>query len=174
MNKKKVGFIIANLNFRDEEYFYPKDVIEKAGFKALTISMEKAVCIGKLGGEVVADLAIRNVIVDDFDAIVFVGGSGCQDFWHNEYAHKICRKIVEQEKVLGAICSSVATLAFAGVLNGVNVNSYETEREILKDNGGVLSDLDVVVDDKHKIISANGPKVSRSFGLEIVKMINKK
>ncbi|MDR0675650.1 MAG: DJ-1/PfpI family protein [Elusimicrobiota bacterium] len=182
MNEKKldikVGFIIANKDFRNEEYFEPRKVLEKAGLSIVTIAMEKGLCIGKLGGEVFADVAIKDVKIQEqnFSAIIFVGGSGSKIYWHNEFAQNICRLIIEKypNKILAAICSSVATLAFAGVLKNIKANSYQSEREIIKEYGAILMDDDIVVDvnDKHKIITANGPKVAKLFGEEILKHLN--
>lgn len=169
---KKVGFIIANKNFRDEELFYPMEILEDKDVKSTIISLEKIECIGKSGAKINPDMKLDEVKVEDFDAIIFVGGAGCKDFWHNKIAHKLCQDTKNLKKLLAAICSSVATLAYAGVLKGVLANSFEAEREILKDNGALLSDDDVVFDTKNNIITANGPKVAKEFGYKILEVLN--
>ena len=168
---KTVGFIISNQNFRDEELFYPLDILEAKGIKNIIISLEKKECFGKLGAKIEPDLALEDVNINDFDAIVFVGGAGCRDFWYNNIAHKICQDMKNSKKLLASICSSVATLAYAGVLNGVRANSFKTEREILKDNGAILSDDGLVFDEKHKILTANGTEMAKDFGKKILEIL---
>ncbi len=166
---KKVGFIVANEIFRDEEYLEPKKILEKAGIKIVNIAKNMSICKGKLGYEFMPDLELENVNSKDFDAIVFIGGIGCKIYWHDEKAQEICKEMVEQNKILAAICSSVATLAFAGVLKGKKANSYESEREILTQCGTVLVDDDVKVDGK--LVTATGPKAACKFGEEILKLL---
>jgi len=38
---KKIAMIIAFSNFRDEEYFIPKEIFEEAGFEVKTVSTKK-------------------------------------------------------------------------------------------------------------------------------------
>jgi protease I len=166
---KTVGFIIANEAFRDEEYLEPKKILDKADFKTITISKELKICNGKLGAKVKPDMILANVDTNNFDAIVFIGGPGCKIYWHDEKAHQICKDIISQNKIFGAICSSVATPAFAGILKGKKANSFETERIILKQNGAIVMDDDVVVDGN--IITATGPKAAKKFGKEILKKL---
>jgi protease I len=166
---KKIGLIIANENFRDEEYFEPKKVLDDAGFQMITIAKELKICNGKLGAKINPDILLADVNTKNFLAILFIGGAGCQIYWHDAKAQQICQEIVREKKILGAICSSVATLAFAGVLKNKKANSFESERIILKQNGAILVDENVVVDGN--IVTANGPKVAKEFGEEILKIL---
>jgi protease I len=63
-------------------------------------------------------LHLAEVQVADYDAVVFIGGLGCQDQWHDAEAHRIARDAVEQGKVLGAAGCASTILAYAGVLQG--------------------------------------------------------
>ncbi|MBN1665848.1 MAG: PD40 domain-containing protein [Anaerolineales bacterium] len=64
------------------------------------------------------DLSLTEVQVENYDAVIFIGGLGCQDQWQDQNAHRIARDAVEQQKVLGAAGCASTILAYAGVLEG--------------------------------------------------------
>lgn len=64
------------------------------------------------------DIALAQVRVADYDAVLFIGGLGCQDQWHDEEAHRIAREAIEQGKVVGAAGCASTILAHAGLLQG--------------------------------------------------------
>ena len=70
----KAAIIIAFRDFRDEEYFVPKEVLEKAGIEALTASNQKGVALGADGGEAKVDLLVSEINPTDFDAVVLLAG----------------------------------------------------------------------------------------------------
>ena len=53
---KKVAMIIAFRDFRDAEYFVPKEILEKAGAKVTTVSTKIGTAIGADGGDTEVDL----------------------------------------------------------------------------------------------------------------------
>jgi putative intracellular protease/amidase len=61
LGSKKVALIIAFRDFRDEEYFVTKEILEIAGIKVKTVSNERGIAIGADGGEVDTDFTIRSV-----------------------------------------------------------------------------------------------------------------
>ncbi len=68
--------------------------------------------------DIPVDLPLAEVQVTEYDAIVFIGGLGCQDQWEDKAAHRIAREAVAQGKVLGAAGCASTILAHAGVLQG--------------------------------------------------------
>jgi len=113
--------IIAFKEFRDEEYFQTKEVLESKGFKIKTFSNEKGTALGRFGGEVQINNTINDLNVAEFEAVVFVGGMGAVQFLDNETSYKIAKQTLEEGKVLAAICIAPTILAKAGVLKGKNV-----------------------------------------------------
>ena len=61
MKKKKIAMIIAFRDFRDEEYFVPKDILKGAGVEIKTVSTQEGTAIGADGGEVEIDLLISEI-----------------------------------------------------------------------------------------------------------------
>jgi len=167
----KVAIIIAFRNFRDEEYFIPKEIFEDNGFEVKTISTEKGIAIGGDGGEAEVDLALPDLDIDKFDALVFVGGPGAYAFIEDEKMWQIIRQARDKGKLLSAICIAPAILAKAGVLKGKKATVWSSVMDkkpihILQENGAEFIDKSIVQDGK--IITANGPEVAEEFGKSIV------
>ena len=170
----KIAIIIAFRDFRDEEYFIPKEVLESTGAEIKTVSTEKGIAIGSQGGEANVDIVLSEIKVSDFDAVVFIGGPGAPKYLDNEISYKISQDVVSQGKVLAAICISPTILAKAGVLSGKNATVWSSPLDksaikILEQNSVIYQKDSVVVDGK--IVTANGPSVAEEFGKAIVSLL---
>jgi len=161
--------IIAPRDFRDEELFDTKKELETAGNDVTIASTTKNIATGMLGGTIVPEIALDEVIVDDYDAIVFIGGSGSSIYFHNKKAHDIARDAYYKGKVIGAICIAPSTLANAGLLREKKATCYPSEGNNLKSKGAIYTGKPVEKDGK--IITADGPRSARSFGRMIAKSL---
>ncbi len=174
--EKKVLFVIASHNFRDEELLYPRSILEREGIKTFLASSKKNTVRGMLGTEVRVDFLIQEVEVKNFDAVIFIGGSGAREYWDNPYAHRLALQAVKEGKVLGAICIAPVTLAKAGVLKGKKATVWWSPgmdlRETLKKQGAIYTGRAVEVDGK--IVTANGPQAAKKFGETILSLLKKK
>lgn len=166
--------IIAIKDFRDEEYFIPKSVFEELGAVVKTASSKTGEALGSYGGVAMVDLTINNLQVRDFDAIIFIGGSGAVGYAENKECHRIAKDVVETGKVLGAICIAPIILAKAGVLKDRNAVVWSNVMDksgvkILTEAGARYVPNDVVIDGN--IITANGPESARKFAEAIAKTL---
>jgi len=171
---KKIVVILAFKDFRDEEYFVPKEILEKAGAEIKTASNKTGTAIGADGGEVNVGLLVSEINLADFDAVVFIGGPGCLENLDNNNSYKVVQDTVSQNKVLASICISPTILAKAGVLQGKKATVWTSPMDksavkILEDNGAIYEDKSVVVDGK--IITGNGPGASKEFGEAIIEAL---
>lgn len=176
LKNKKIAIIAAFKNFRDEEYFVVKEILESAGAEIKTASNKKGVAFGADGGEAMVDFLISEVNPLDFDAIVFIGGPGALENLDNEDSYRLARETILQNKVLGAICVSPVILAKAGVLKNKKATVWSNPLDkkpirILKKEGAVFQDKPVASDGK--IITANGPAASRDFANALIVAIEK-
>lgn len=162
-------FIVASKNFREEELFETQKQLENASIETVIASSQKGLIKGQFGGKAQAQLLLSEIIVDDYDAIIFVGGIGAKEYFGDKIAWKIIKESVEKDKVLAAICIGPAILANAGVLNGVTATSFQSERARLKDAGARYTSGSVERDGL--IITANGPEASARFGQVIAEAI---
>jgi len=174
LKNKKIAMIISFRDFRDEEYFIPKDILEGAGVEIKTVSTQEGLAVGADGGEAEINLLIKDLNPAELDGIVFIGGPGALKYLDNEDFYKLARETIAQDKVLAAICISPVILAKAGVLEGkrTTVWSSPMDREpirILKNYGAVYQDAPVVIDGK--IITGNGPAAAKNFAEAIVMLL---
>lgn len=171
---KKIAMIIAFKDFQDQEYFDTKEVLESRGAKITTCSSSLGMAIGKYGGEVDIEMKLDELNVENFDAIVFIGGPGASNYIDDVRCQQIAKETLTQNKVLGAICIAPAILAKAGVLQGKKATVWtspldKSTAKILKDNGANYQEQDVVVDGK--IVTADGPAAAKKFGQAIAKLL---
>ena len=168
---KRVVFLIAFEDFRDQEYFVPKEILEKGGVKIKTASTKKGIALGADGGDTNVDLILEEINLVDFDAIIFIGGPGCLEYLDNEKSYQIAQKALVENKFLAAICISPVILAKAGVLKGRKVTVWTSALDkgpvkILNDNGAEFINEKIVKDGN--IITANGPAAAEAFGKKIL------
>jgi protease I len=174
---KKVLFVIAKTDFRDEEYFIPKSILEKEFIVETASNGNKGeIALGFLGGETNIDVNIKDVNVDDYEAIIFVGGAGALKNLDNEDSYKLIRETIEKNKnkLLCAICIAPTILAKAGILKGKKATVWHSDLDkspikVLEENGAIFVDEDVVED--ANIITANGPKAAEKFGQKILEKL---
>jgi len=171
---KKAVMIIAFRDFRDKEYFVPKEILEKAGVEVKTASNKKGTAIGADGGDTEVDLLISEISVSDFDAVIFVGGPGALENLDNEDSYKVAKEAISQGKVLASICISPVILAKAGVLEGKKATVWyspldKSSIKTLEEKGAIFENQPVVVDGN--IITANGPGAAEDFGKKIVEVL---
>lgn len=166
--------VIAFRDFKDIEYFIPRDILRRARAQIVNVSSQKGVAIGADGGEVEVQLVASDFRIEDFDTVVFIGGSGMVKKLDDESFQKIAKDTVGAGKVLGAICISPVLLAKAGVLEGKKATVWSSPLDksavkMLKESEAVYQDEDVVVDGK--IITANGPGAAKKFAEKIIEML---
>lgn len=166
---KKIVMIIAFEKFRDEEYSYPKEVFEKAGFEVVTASSKMGTATGKLGMKARVDITLDQVKVDDYDAVLFIGGPGSLDYYDNPTCHQIAVETIKEGKLLGAICAAPGIIAKAGVLKGRKATMFENTG-VLKENGATYTGKGVEIDGK--IITATGPQTAKAWGEAIVRSLD--
>jgi len=159
---KAAVLIIGRENFRDEELFETKRVLDVAGVRTTIASTRIGVIRGALGGMAEARVSVDNLRVDDYDAIIFVGGLGAREYFSSPVALNIIREAAVKRMVLAAISIAPTILANAGVLNGVRATSFISERTTLERAGAVYTGAAVERD--RLIITAVGPIAAGQFG----------
>src|SRR5215467_9349642 len=75
LNGKTVLMVIPHTQFRDEEFFQPKQTLESAGAKVVVASTSVRTCYGMNGGSIDSQVAIADAKADDYQALVICGGS---------------------------------------------------------------------------------------------------
>jgi protease I len=164
-----VLMIIAPRNFRDEELFDTKEELESSGNSVVIASTKTDTATGMLGGTAKPNITIDDVNVGDYDAVVFVGGSGSSIYFNNQKAHEIARAANDSGKLVAAICIAPSTLANAGLLKSKKATSFPSEEGNLRSRGANYTGKPVEKDGN--IITADGPRSAREFGRMIAESL---
>jgi protease I len=165
---KKIVMIIAQRQFEGTEFKEPKEIFEREGATIIVAcsTLSEATSMGFYILIVKPNILINDIKVRDFDAIVFIGGFGCAEYFDNPVAHKIAKEALEQDKILAAICMAPRILANAGVLKEKKVTCFPSVREDIKVKGAIVTGE--MVERDGKIITGNGPSAATKFGEMIV------
>ncbi|MCX6113256.1 MAG: DJ-1/PfpI family protein, partial [Proteobacteria bacterium] len=167
--KKTVVIVIASKNFRDKELFDTKKSLDKGGINTVIASSTLNKVTGVEGNTVQPDILLKDVNMDKYDAIAFIGGIGSKEYWDDPTAHKVAKQAYDNGKIVAAICMAPVTLAKAGLLNGKKFNVWESEVETIKNLGGRYYPEPVVVDGK--IVTGPNADAALAFGQKIAEML---
>ena len=159
---KRAVLIVASENFRDEELFETKRALDATAVQTTIASTRTGFIRSMLGNIAEARILVSQLRVDDYDAIIFIGGPGAAEYFNNPVALNIAREAVSKRKILAAICIAPTVLANAGVLTGVRATGFLSEREKLVQAGAVYTGAPVERD--RFIITGSGPTASVQFG----------
>ena len=157
--------VIAPVDFRDEEYFEPRKVIEDSGNKVTVVNSTGQPSKSKFGKIVKPDNSFYNIDSNDYDAIVFVGGAGSAQYFDNKKVLELAKEFNEDGKVVAAICIAPSILANAGILSGKKATAFPSERDNLN---AVCTYTGNPVEVDDKVVTANGPQAATEFGKKIV------
>jgi protease I len=168
LDGKKVLIVIPHTQFRDEEFFEPKKILEEEGAKVVVASSSVRACRGIKGGVVQSELAIADAKADDYSAVVVCGGSSVPDFfWNDKKLQELVAAMAAAGKVVAAICLSTVVLAKAKLLAGKEATVYylPAALEALKEGGARYVPETLII--HNNIILAEGPPDSQRFGQAI-------
>jgi protease I len=170
--KKRVLIVVAQDQFRDEEVFEPKAILEKRGAEVVIGSGSTREAVGMMGGRVKPNLALVEARATDYDAVLVAGGMGSLKYlWNEATLVKLLRDAHAAGRVVGGICLSGAVPAQAGLLRGQKGTvwaSPESLAELAK--GGVeYTKAPVVV--SGRVVTAEGPEAATGFGEAVAKLL---
>ena len=173
----KVVMVIAPENFRDEELLIPKQYLEENGVEVDVASTKKGSAVGMLGAKIEVKKTLSDINVDEYDGIIFVGGSGTPIVRNDERAITLAQSFYQQGKVVAAICWAPTILAKAGILKGKQATVWrgpdmeygKSTDVVLEDFGAKYTGEGVTVDGN--IVTANGPANARLFAEQIKRLL---
>ncbi|MDD5614561.1 MAG: DJ-1/PfpI family protein [Candidatus Omnitrophica bacterium] len=161
--------VVPKNGYRDEELFVSKEVFQDHGFKADIASSSLGKCSGMLGQDIYAEFTMDSIIIDDYVAVVFIGGIGAKEYWNNKKAHKIAVEAYKKGKVLAAICTAPVTLANAGLLKGKKSAVSEFLKDKIERKGAIYTIRGVEADGN--IVTSSGPASSEGFAYKVIELL---
>jgi putative intracellular protease/amidase len=120
-----------------------------------------------LAGSVVeSELLVSRVSVEDFSAVVFIGGSGTAGLLNNRAVLDLARRAAATNRVVAASGNAPAILASAGVISGAQVTGLLSVRDRLILAGATYTGAPVQRDGP--LVTSAGPQVVPQFVMAIV------
>lgn len=163
---KKAVLIVPAAQFADIELFETQRILNEAGIASVVASSKIGVIQGAFGGIFASEITLDNLKVEDYEAVVFIGGPGAADYFNNLVALRIVREASARNEVIAAISAAPMILANAGVLRGIRATGLPQQREQMKKTGAQFTGSAVERDGR--IITANDSSVAVPFARSIV------
>jgi deglycase len=171
-NGRAILMVIPADGFREEEYKATREALEKNGVKVVLTSTVKKGALGYEGMTVDPDLLIDEVNPDDYIGVVFIGGHGASQYWHDYKAHEIIRSYAKSGKLIAANDRAPVALAVAGILPGKRVTGHNSIFEKLSNAGADYTGNKFEHDGN--ILTGEGPNAISLYTAELVKAVNSK
>ena len=158
----KIAVIIGDY-FEDVEYTEPAKSFKSAGHEIIHVGLEKGKTVKgkKKETPVKIDQSVKEVSVDDFDALLIPGGFSPDNLRVDENAVSFVRSFVKSEKPVFAICHAPQILITADVVRGRKVTGYKSIVQDIKNAGAQFIDQEVVEDGN--LISSRNPNDIPAF-----------
>jgi len=170
LGDKKVVIISTN-NFEDTELIYPYYRLIEAGADVEIAALEKGTIRGKHGIEVAAELAIKELKADDFDAAIIPGGWAPDRLRVYKEVLDFVAEMNAKRKLIAAICHGPHVLISARVVKGRKVTAVKPLWDDLKNAGATVQDKAVVRDEN--IVTSRFPPDLPQFCKEIIRALSK-
>jgi protease I len=172
VNGRAILMVLPADGFREEEYQATRSALEKSGIKVVIASTVKKGALGTQGATVAPDLLIDEANPEDYAGVVFVGGHGASQYWHDYKAHAIIRAHAKSGKLIAANDRAPVALAVAGILKGRKVTGHISIFEKLSNAGADYTGQKVEHDGN--ILTGEGPNAISVYANALVKAINSK
>lgn len=126
--------------------------------------------IEKPGYLIESDLTFDDVVVEDYEAILLIGGRAPEFLRHNKTLIEIVQAFHEQGKWILSICHGIQILLAAGIGQGLHLTCYENVRFEMESCGGTWVDQQCVRDGA--IITAQTWESHADFYREVFKHLH--
>lgn len=171
----KVAFLTATEGVEAVELTDPWEALRNAGHDTELISTESGTVqlfdhLDKTETQKV-DKVVKDVSVDDYDALVLPGGVANPDALRtNDDAVQFVKDFMASGKPVAAICHAPWTLVEANVVKGRTLTSWPSLKTDIENAGGTWVDQDVMVDDN--LITSRNPNDLPAFQHAVLSALN--
>ena len=171
----KVAFLTATEGVEAVELTDPWEALRNAGHDTELISTESGTVqlfnhLDKTETQKV-DKVVKDVSVDDYDALVLPGGVANPDELRtNDDAVQFVKDFVASGKPVAAICHAPWTLVEANVVKGRTLTSWPSLKTDIENAGGTWVDHDVWVEGN--LITSRNPNDLPAFQHAVLSALN--
>ncbi len=146
LNGKRVAVLVEQ-QYQELEVWYPYYRLKEAGCRVTLVGPEAGrEYPSKLGYPAKSDKSIRDVSVNDFDAVVIPGGFAPDYLRRNEGILRLVSEMAEQGKVVAAICHGPWVLCSTQALKGKKATCFFAIKDDVSNAGAKYVDAEVIRD----------------------------
>ncbi|MBD3278228.1 MAG: DJ-1/PfpI/YhbO family deglycase/protease [Candidatus Aegiribacteria sp.] len=158
----KIAVLVDDM-FEDVEYTSPVDAFQNAGHETVNLGLNEGATVSgkKKGTEVVIDRTVKNLSIDDFDALLIPGGYSPDRLRAHEAPVDFVRDFMESGKPVFVICHGPQLLITADVLRDRKVTGWRSISMDIKNAGADYRDEEVVEDGN--LVSSRQPSDLPAF-----------
>ena len=167
----RVAIIVFD-NFEQVEMTSPRQALEQAGATTTLISPQSGQLTGRSHDvdpvdTFKVDLSLDKANPNDFDAVLFPGGSVNADHLRtNPQAQNFVKQFNDAGKPIAAICHAPWLLVSSGLVKGRTLTSWPSIQDDIRNAGGNWIDQQVVND--RNLVTSRGPQDLEAFNPAIV------
>jgi protease I len=139
--------VLVEQQYQEMEVWYPLYRLREAGCKVTVVAPEAGTNYpSKLGYPCKSDRSARDVSADDFDILIVPGGFAPDYLRRHESVLRLVSGMVEQGKVVAAICHGPAVLCSTQALKGRRATCFFAIKDDVMNAGAHYVDQEVVRD----------------------------
>jgi len=174
MDLKKVrAAVLVEQQYQEMEVWYPVYRLREAGCTVTLIGPEAGTIYpSKLGYPAKSDRSARDVSPDGFDVLVIPGGFAPDFLRRDQATLKFVRGMVEQGKILAAICHGPWVLCSTTALKGKRATCFFAIKDDVTNAGGRYEDAEVIRDGN--LITSRKPDDLPAFVQTILQAVQEK
>ncbi len=142
--------------------------LERLGYTTVLAGPSLDSLIGSSGSKVRPDVVFPTINLDDYDALVFVGGPDLREYFvADPDVNQVIQAALEKGKVVAAICRALEILIEADILDGIRATIIDPEKEChqLQEVGAICTGE--LTQRDGWIITSQGPHSALSFARTI-------
>lgn len=129
---------------------------------------------------VTPEMHIRDINVDDFDALAIPGGFEEAGFYKDAFSEEfldVIKQFDKQGKIIASICVGALPIGKSGILNGrrattYNLNNKKRQKQLADFGVNVISDQPIVMDDN--IITSYNPSTAFDVAFTLLELLTSK
>ena len=131
------------------------------------------------GFQVIPDIQIKNLNIDDFDALAIPGGFEKAGFYEDGFSEEflnVIRHFAKKKKPIASICVGALLLGKSGILTNRSATTYHLlegkRRKQLAEMGVNIEDKSIVQD--NNIITSTSPATATAVAFTLLKILTSK
>ncbi len=163
--------ILVEQQYQELEIWYPYYRLKEAGCRVTLVGPEAGIAYpSKMGYPAKSDKAAKDCQPAEFDALVIPGGFAPDFLRRSESTLRFVRGMVEERKILAAICHGPWVLCSTPALRGKRATCYFAIKDDVINAGGLYEDAEVVRDGN--LITSRKPDDLPAFVLTLIRALS--